>query len=105
MVLAPVVRAQKGRHEKVFTDARKGGYSRVRVDGNMYELSEEITLDKNKKHTVEVVVDRLVNRGDIRARLGDSVETALSLADGNLLISPVAREGEEAPDKVSQLLP
>ena len=101
MVLAPVVRAQKGRHEKVFADARKGGYSRVRVDGNMYELSEEITLDKNRKHTIEVVVDRLVNRGDIRARLGDSVETALSLADGNLLISPVAREGEEAPEELA----
>ena len=101
MVLAPVARAQKGRHEKVFADARKGGYSRVRVDGNMYELSEEITLDKNKKHTVEVVVDRLVNRGDIRARLGDSVETALSLADGNLLISPVARDGEEAHEELA----
>ena len=101
MVLAPVVRAQKGRHEKVFADARKGGYSRVRVDGNMYELSEEITLDKNRKHTIEVVVDRLVNRGDIRARLGDSVETALSLADGNLLISPVAREGEDSVEELA----
>ncbi len=97
LVLAPVVRAQKGMHEKVFADARKSGYARVRVDGNMYDLSEEIALDKNKKHTVEVIVDRLVNRGDIRARLGDSVETALSLADGNLLIVPVARDGEEAP--------
>ncbi len=95
MVLAPVVRAQKGMHEKVFADARKGGYVRVRVDGSLYELSEELKLDKNKKHTVEVVVDRLILRGDIRARLGDSVETALRLADGNLLIAPVAREGEE----------
>jgi len=101
MVLAPVVRAQKGMHEKVFADARKSGYARVRVDGNLYELSEEIKLDKNKKHSIEVIVDRLINRGDIRARLGDSVETALSLADGNLLISPVAREGEEAPEELA----
>ena len=101
MVMAPVVRAQKGMHEKVLADARRGGYVRVRIDGNMYELAEEIKLDKNKKHTVEVVVDRLVLRGDIRARLGDSVETALSLADGNLLISPVPREGEEAPEELA----
>ena len=101
MVLAPVVRAQKGMHEKVFADARKSGFARVRVDGSMYDLSEEIALDKNKKHTVEVVVDRLVNRGDIRARLGDSVETALSLAGGNLLVLPVAREGEDAPEELS----
>ena len=101
LVLAPVVRAQKGMHEKVFADARKSGYVRVRVDGSMYDLSEEIKLDKNKKHTVEVVVDRLVNRGDLRARLGDSVETALALSGGNLLIVPVAREGEEAPEELS----
>ena len=101
MVLAPVVRGQKGMHEKVLADARKGGYVRVRIDGSMYELSEEIKLDKNKKHTVEVVVDRLVLREDIRARLGDSVETALSLASGNLLIAPVAREGEEAPAELA----
>ena len=101
MVLAPVVRAQKGMHEKVLADARKSGYARVRVDGSMYDLSEEIKLDKNKKHQIEVVVDRLINRGDIRARLGDSVETSLALADGNLLIAPVAREGEEAPEELS----
>ncbi|MBE6595430.1 MAG: excinuclease ABC subunit UvrA [Ruminococcaceae bacterium] len=101
LVLAPVVRAKKGMHEKVFSDARKSGYVRVRVDGNMYELSEEIKLDKNIKHTVEIVVDRLVLRGDIRARLGDSVETALTLADGNLLIAPVAREGEEAAEELT----
>ncbi len=101
MVLAPVVRAQKGRHEKVFADAKKSGYVRVRVDGSMYDLSEEIVLDKNKKHHIEVVIDRLVLRGDIRARLGDSVETALSLAGGNLLIAPVAREGEESPAELA----
>ncbi len=101
MVLAPVVRAQKGMHEKVIADARKSGYARVRVDGSMYDLTEEIKLDKNVKHTIEVVVDRLVNRGDIRARLGDSVETALTLSDGMLLIVPVARDGEEAPAELS----
>ncbi len=101
MVLAPVVRAQKGMHEKVLADARKSGFSRVRVDGSMYELSEQITLDKNKKHSIEVVVDRLVNHGDIRVRLGDSVETALSLADGNLLIVPVARDGEGNVEELS----
>ena len=101
LVLAPVVRGQKGMHEKVFADARKSGYVRVRVDGSMYELSEELRLDKNKKHTVEVVVDRLVLRGDIRARLGDSVETALSLSNGNLLIAPIAREGEGATEELA----
>ena len=95
LVLSPVVRAQKGRHEKVFADAKKSGYVRVRVDGNMYELSEEIILDKNKKHDVEIVVDRLVMRQDIRARLSDSVESALSASDGYLLIVTVPRENEE----------
>lgn len=94
MVLAPVVRGKKGMHEKVFEDAKKGGYVRARVDGAIYELSEEIKLDKNQKHTVEIVVDRLVKRADIRPRLADSVETALRLTDGELLISVVTREGE-----------
>ena len=94
MVLAPVVRGKKGMHEKVFEDAKKGGYVRARVDGAIYELSEEIKLDKNQKHTVEIVVDRLVKRSDIRPRLADSVETALRLTDGELLISVVLREGE-----------
>ena len=94
MVLAPVVRGKKGMHEKVFEDAKKGGYVRARVDGAIYELSEEIKLDKNQKHTVEIVVDRLVKRADIRPRLVDSVETALRLTDGELLISVVLREGE-----------
>ena len=94
MVLAPVVRAQKGTQEKVFADARKSGYVRVRVDGNLYDLSETIGLDKNKRHTVEIVVDRLVMRPDIRSRLGDSVENALHAADGHLSIVTVPREGE-----------
>ena len=95
MVLSPVVRAQKGRHEKVFLDAKKSGYVRVRVDGNMYDLTEEITLDKNKKHNIEIVVDRLVMRDDIRSRLSDSVENALAASDGYLLISTVPRDGDE----------
>ena len=102
MVLAPVVRAQKGMHEKVFSDAKKSGYVRVRVDGSLYDLSEEIKLDKNKKHNIEVVVDRLVMRADIRSRISDSVENALSLADGHLVIVTVPREGEAQEMEFSQ---
>ena len=102
MVLAPVVRGQKGMHEKVFADAKKSGYVRVRVDGSLYELSEEIKLDKNKKHSIEVVVDRLVMRADIRSRLSDSVESALSLAEGHLIIATVPREGEGEEYEFSQ---
>ena len=99
LVLAPIVRAKKGMHEKVFADAKKSGYVRVRVDGSLYELSEEITLDKNKKHSIEVVVDRLVKRDGIRPRLGDSVETALNLAEGHLLIVTVpTAEGDAAEE-------
>ncbi len=98
LVLAPVVKAQKGRHEKVFADAKKKGYVRVRVDSNMYGLEEEIVLDKNKKHNIEIVVDRLVMREDMRSRLADSVEAALSIADGNVLISVLARDGGEGEE-------
>ena len=94
MILAPVVRARKGEYVKVFDDARKSGYVRVRVDGTMYELSEEIKLDKNKKHTIEVVVDRLVIKQGINRRLGDSVETAASLA-GGLVIADVVSENRQ----------
>ena len=95
LVLSPIVRGQKGRHEKVFVDAKKSGFVRVRVDGNMYELDEDIILDKNKKHNIEIVVDRLVMRQDIRSRLSDSVESALSASDGYLLIITVPRDAEE----------
>ena len=85
-VLAPVVRGRKGRHEKIFEQAKKSGYARVQVDGSVYELTEEITLDKNLKHNIEVVVDRLVVKPGIEKRLTDSLETALGLTDGLILI-------------------
>ncbi len=91
MVLAPVIRARKGEYVKVFEDARRSGYVRVRVDGSMYELSEEIKLDKNKKHTIEIVVDRVVIKDGIMRRLADSVETAASLA-GGLVIADIISE-------------
>ncbi|MDR2670761.1 MAG: excinuclease ABC subunit UvrA [Oscillospiraceae bacterium] len=81
-ILAPVVRARKGEYQKVFEDARRSGYARVRVDGQLYDLSEEIRPEKNKKHTIEIVVDRLVVRDGVRPRLTDSVETAAALAGG-----------------------
>ena len=102
MVLAPVVRAQKGMHEKIFTSAKKSGYVRVRVDGNIYDLSEEINLDKNKKHNIDVIVDRLVMRSDIRSRLSDSIENALKLADGHLTVTTVPRSGEPLEFEFSQ---
>lgn len=98
MVLSPVVRAQKGMHEKVFSDARKGGFARVRVDGNMYDLSEGISLDKNVKHSVDIVVDRLVLRGDIRSRLADSVESAIRVSDGRVNVLVVNSDGGEGEE-------
>ena len=102
MILAPVVRAQKGMHEKVLADAKKRGYVRVRVDGNLYDLSEEIKLDKNKKHSIDIIVDRLVMREGIESRLSDSVENALSAADGHLIVVTVPREGEPVELEFSQ---
>ncbi len=87
MVLAPVIRARKGEHQKVFENAKKSGYVRVRADGNIYDLSEEIKLDKNKKHSIEIVVDRLVVKEEIRKRLTDSVETATDLSEGLVIIN------------------
>ena len=95
-ILAPVVRARKGEHVKVFEDAKKSGYVRVRVDGSIYDLSEEIKLDKNKKHNIEVIVDRLVIKPDIARRLTDSAETALSLAGGLLLVDLVGEDRQIA---------
>ncbi len=98
MVLSPIVVAQKGQHEKPLADARKSGFARVRVDGNLYDLSESITLDKNIKHTIEIVVDRLVLREDIRPRLSDSVESALRASDGRVKILVVKRDGSEGEE-------
>ena len=89
-LLAPVVRGKKGEHQKVLDDARRGGFVRVRVDGIVYDLSEEIALEKNKKHHIEVVVDRLAIRGDIGKRLADSIETACRLSGGLVLLHQVA---------------
>ena len=95
MVAAPLVRGKKGSFQKQFEDARRSGFVRVRVDGSLYDLSETIELDKNLKHSIDIVVDRLVMREDLRPRLADSVETALKLADGNLLILTVGEKEEE----------
>ena len=92
-ILAPIVRGKKGTHQKEFERAKKSGYVRVRVDGNLYELSEEIALEKNKKHNIEVVVDRLVVREDIQSRLTDSLETAIGLTGGLVLVDVI--DGEE----------
>ncbi len=85
-ILAPVVRGRKGEHVKLFEQAKKSGYVRVRVDGNLYELSEEIKLDKNKKHNIEIIVDRLVVKEGIEKRLTDSIESVLKLSEGLLIV-------------------
>ena len=91
-ILAPVVRSRKGEHAKVFEDAKKSGYVRVRVDGILYDLAEEIKLEKNKKHNIEIVVDRLVIKPDILRRLTDSAETALALSGGLLFVDLVSEQ-------------
>ena len=91
-LLAPVVRGKKGRHEKVLEQAKKAGYVRVLVDGNLYELSEEITLDKNVKHNIEIVVDRLVVRAGMEKRLTDSIENVLHLAEGLMVVDVIGGE-------------
>ena len=93
-VMAPVIRGKKGEHAKVFDDAKRSGYVRVRVDGNLYELDEEIKLEKNKKHSIEVIVDRLIIRPDIQQRLTDSVETASALS-GGLVVVNLLREDRD----------
>ncbi|MBQ7465546.1 MAG: excinuclease ABC subunit UvrA, partial [Oscillospiraceae bacterium] len=93
-IMAPVIRGRKGEHAKVLENARRSGYVRVRVDGNLYDLSEEIPMEKNVKHTVEVVVDRLILRPDIQQRLTDSVETASALSGGLVTVNLV-QQGED----------
>ena len=94
-VLAPVVRGRKGTQQKELDAARRAGYARVRIDGNLYDLDEEITLEKNKKHTVEIVVDRLVMREGIRGRLSDSLETALQLTGALVTVDVIGGEAME----------
>ncbi|WP_461810484.1 excinuclease ABC subunit UvrA [Faecalimonas sp.] len=91
-LLAPVVRGRKGRHEKLFERAKRSGYVRVRVDGNLYELTEEIALDKNIKHNIEIIVDRLIVKPGIEKRLTDSVESVLALAEGLLTVDVIGGE-------------
>ena len=91
-LLAPIVKGKKGMHEKVLDSARRSGYVRVRIDGNMYELSEEIKLEKNIRHTIEIVVDRLVIREGIEKRLADSIEQVMHLSDGRLTVDVIGGE-------------
>ena len=91
-LLAPVVRGRKGEHQKLFEKAKKSGYVRVQVDGNIYELTEEIKLEKNKKHNIEIVVDRLVVKDGIEKRLTDSIENVLELSDGLLMVEVIGGE-------------
>ncbi len=91
-VLAPVIRGKKGEHAKVLEDAKRSGYVRARVDGSFYELDEEIKLEKNKKHNIEIIVDRLIVRPDVRQRLTDSVETASGLSGGIVVVNLVREE-------------
>ncbi len=93
-ILTPVVRGRKGEHKKKLESAKKSGFARVRVDGNVYDLSEEIPLNKNFKHSIEIIVDRLVVKPEIKSRLTDSVETALSHADGQMIVDVIGGEEE-----------
>jgi excinuclease ABC subunit A len=105
LVLAPVVRGRKGEYKKLFHDLQRQGYSRVRVNGAVRELGEEIDLDKNRKHTIEVVIDRLVVRDNLGPRLADSLETALRLADGVVQVEPVSEgSGKTEPMVFSERL-
>lgn len=91
-VLAPVIRGRKGEHAKIFEDARKSGYVRCRVDGNIYDLTEEIPMEKNKKHNIEIIVDRLVIKDDMIRRLTDSIETASALSGGIILVNNLSAD-------------
>ncbi len=97
-LLAPVVRGRKGEHVKVFEQAKKAGYVRVRVDGNLYELTEEIKLEKNNKHNIEIVVDRLMVRAGIEQRLSDSIDNVLNLSDGLLVVQYMGDETTPAEE-------
>ncbi len=91
-ILAPVIQGRKGEHVKVLDEIRKQGFVRVRVDGEVRDLSEDISLEKNKKHSIEVVIDRIVIKEDIHSRLADSIETALKISDGKVLVDVIGEE-------------
>ncbi|MBQ9630618.1 MAG: excinuclease ABC subunit UvrA, partial [Treponema sp.] len=93
-ILSPVVRGKKGEHQKVFDDARKAGFARARIDGVMADLEESVKLDKQKKHSIEIVVDRIIISADIRKRLADSVETALKSSNGIIIVTKKTKDGE-----------
>ena len=99
-LLAPVVRGRKGEHQKLFEQAKRSGYVRVIVDGSMYELNEEIKLEKNKKHNIEIVVDRLMVKEGIEKRLTDSIENVLELADGKMTLDIIDGEQIQFSDRV-----
>ncbi|MBO4797778.1 MAG: excinuclease ABC subunit UvrA, partial [Candidatus Methanomethylophilaceae archaeon] len=101
VLLAPIVKGKKGQHEKVFEDARRAGYVRVRADGILYDLSESVDLDKNKKHTVEIVIDRLIIRENIRPRLSDSLEAALRLGNGSAIVSVPSGAPDGTPSEIT----
>ena len=92
VIMAPVVRGKKGTHQNIFEDAKKSGFVRVRVDGNMYELEEEISLEKNKKHNIEIVVDRIIVRAESKSRISDSLETTLKLSGGLAVVQVLGGE-------------
>ena len=94
LVLSPIVRGKKGRHEKIIADARKNGYARLRIDGTVYDIAEDIELELTKKHNIDIVVDRLVMKEGLRPRLSDSVENALKASDGKVSILTMPREGD-----------
>ncbi len=100
-LLAPVVKGRKGRHEKLLASVKKSGYVRVIIDGNQYDLAEEITLDKNIKHSIDVIVDRLVVKEGIEQRLADSIETTLKLAEGNMTVDVIGGEQLKFSDSFS----
>ncbi len=94
LVLSPIVRGKKGRHEKIIADARKNGYARLRIDGTVYDITEDIELELTKKHNIDIVVDRLVMKEGLRPRLSDSVENALKASDGKVSILTMPRDGD-----------
>ena len=102
-ILSPIVKGRKGEHAKELENARKSGYVRARIDGNIYDLSEEIKLEKNKKHLIEIIVDRLVIKEDIRSRLAESIETATKLSGGLVAVDVIDGEEMQFSQKQQQI--